>query len=116
MGEEAARRIGQAESVVSPLFRGVNPRFLENIVNALRWHTFLPQQPIIKEGFVGTSVYMLDHGTVVVEFTGKVVPGMVLGPGDCMGQLNVLGLDKKYRCGLRAQSVCHLRSLAADVL
>lgn len=114
--QQANRNIGQGESVVSPLFRGVNPRFLENVTNALRWHTFLPGNHIIKEGFIGTAVYMLDHGTVAVEFGGQLVPGMVLGPGDCMGQMNVLGLDKKYRCGLRTESVCHLRSLTAEVL
>ncbi len=61
----------------------------------------------------GEEMYIIRHGTVQVEKDGKKV--VELPSGTVVGELAVLGTDKRRTATVKCQSLCLIRALHGDV-
>lgn len=75
---------------------------------------FLAGQRVVKEGAAGKHLLLICYGVANLQ-ADNIVVGNSLGPGDCFGLPNFLGIDSVYRASVFAQVVCHLRMMAAPV-
>jgi len=72
-----------------------------------------PKQILMKEGHFGDEMYILRSGTVKIEKDGKFV--VELPSGTVLGELAVLGTDKRRTATVTCTSLCLIRALHADV-
>merc|ERR1712039_216073 len=72
-----------------------------------------PKQILMKEGHFGDEMYILRSGTVKIEKDGKFV--VELPSGTVLGELAVLGTDKRRTATVTCTSLCFVRALHADV-
>ncbi|MBI3892880.1 MAG: cyclic nucleotide-binding domain-containing protein, partial [Candidatus Wallbacteria bacterium] len=85
-----------------PLFRELAPRQLEEMVRVLRRERFEAGEHVVKQGETGDRFYIVNDGKLVVlqeDGLGFKSTLARLGPGDCFGELALLG------AGVRAASV-----------
>lgn len=72
-----------------------------------------PNQVLIKEHNMGDEMYVIRSGAVKVEKDGHFV--VALPEGTVIGELAVLGTDKKRTATVTCTSMCLIRALHADV-
>mmetsp|Transcript_6693 Transcript_6693/g.15026 ORF Transcript_6693/g.15026 Transcript_6693/m.15026 type:complete len:446 (+) Transcript_6693:101-1438(+) len=70
-------------------------------------------QVLMKEGHYGDEMYILRSGKVKIEKGGKFV--VELPSGVVLGELAVLGSDKRRTATVTCTSLCLIRALHADV-
>jgi CRP-like cAMP-binding protein len=70
-------------------------------------------QVLMKEGHYGDEMYILRAGTVKIEKNNKFV--VELPSGVVLGELAVLGSDKRRTATVTCTSLCLIRALHADV-
>lgn len=80
------------------------------VVNACHWHEYQPGEPIIREGELDSSFYIIVSGDVAVH-KGEVAVD-VLSQGDCFGEMGVIaGLQRSATILARSHvSVMQVRS------
>ncbi len=73
----------------SPLFRGGDPVFLEQVIMALKSVQVAAGEVLIQRGEIGRELYLIEQGEVeVIDEAGTVVN--VLTDGDVFGEVGVL--------------------------
>lgn len=50
-----------------PLFAGIEPRFMENIIVRMKYTPYPPSETVIMEGEVGTRMYFINKGMLQVR-------------------------------------------------
>lgn len=92
-------------------------RLDRDFVLALREHSeprlCYPNQTLMREGHFGDEMYILRAGSVKIEKNGKFV--VELPAGVVLGELAVLGSDKRRTATVVCSSLCLIRALHADV-
>jgi CRP/FNR family transcriptional regulator, cyclic AMP receptor protein len=81
-----------------PVFGGLEGRSLESVIDVLDDQTFAAGGTIFSEGELGRSMYVLRKGEVEVLRTsasGKKVPIVRLGPGECFGEMALVELQPR---------------------
>jgi CRP-like cAMP-binding protein len=81
-----------------PVFGGLEGRSLESVIDVLNTQTFSAGATIFSEGELGRSMYVLRKGEVEVLRTsasGKKVPIVKLGPGECFGEMALVELQPR---------------------
>jgi len=81
-----------------PVFGGLEGRSLESVIDVLDEQSFSSGQKIFSEGELGRSMYVLRKGEVEVlrtSSTGKTVPIVRLGPGECFGEMALVELQPR---------------------
>jgi CRP-like cAMP-binding protein len=72
-----------------------------------------PNQCLMKENAYGNEMYILRAGSVKIEKNKKVI--VELGAGVVLGELAVLGSDKRRKATVTCTSLCLIRMLHGDV-
>jgi len=72
-----------------------------------------PNQVLMKENAYGNEMYILRKGQVRVEKAKKLI--VTLGSGVVLGELAVLGSDKRRKATVTCSSLCLIRTLHGDV-
>ncbi|MEZ4269073.1 MAG: cyclic nucleotide-binding domain-containing protein [Myxococcota bacterium] len=77
-----------------PTFAGLTPDTLEFLLDHAREVVVEPGEPFFHQGDAGTTVYILEAGSVDVrkQFNGGAMTLRSLGPGDCFGEMAVLSV------------------------
>eukprot|EP00929_Paragymnodinium_shiwhaense_P074975 TRINITY_DN38342_c0_g1_i2.p1 TRINITY_DN38342_c0_g1~~TRINITY_DN38342_c0_g1_i2.p1 ORF type:complete len:1060 (+),score=259.25 TRINITY_DN38342_c0_g1_i2:230-3409(+) len=104
------------ESDQVPFFKGVGHGMFGKLLNFSEWQLFLPGQVLVRQGGIGDLLFIICYGTAATIRDRVVLNGGKLGPGDCIGTANVLGVVSKYRVTAKTLSVCHCRVLSAEQL
>jgi glucose-6-phosphate 1-dehydrogenase len=89
-----------------PLFKGGEPLLLNQVVMALSPRVASAKEVIIKQGEIGTEMFLISRGDVeVVDVDGKVLN--TLRPGDCFGEVALLFAEPR-NATVRAKDTCDL--------
>jgi hypothetical protein len=116
---EADADQGGAQIVVSPLFKDLAVDELVAVIQGLQLHTYQPKQVIIREGTVGTSLYMLTAGTVKIfvknQQNGKQTTVGELTEGAFFGEGSIL-TGKPRNASVVASTYCELLELDRPTL
>ena len=69
---------------------------------------YVPHQYIVKQGDIGTELFILKSGkvSVLIEIDGKEKEVATLGPGAYFGDLSLLGLTNCRSASIQALSQC----------
>lgn len=82
----------------APVFGGLEGRSLQSVINVLKPEIVPAGQPIFSEGELGRTMYLLHKGEVEVRVTsqsGRAVPIVRLGPGECFGEMALVELQPR---------------------
>ncbi len=90
-----------------PIFTGVDPRALEELLTYFRAERASPGQRIIRVGDKADAVYFISSGAVEVSVAGRKIP---LGPGDFFGEMALLSGDRRT-ADVTAVDYCDLLAL-----
>ncbi len=90
-----------------PIFTGVDPRALEELLTYFRAERASPGQRIIRAGDKADAVYFISSGAVEVSVAGRKIP---LGPGDFFGEMALLSGDRRT-ADVTAVDYCDLLAL-----
>lgn len=90
-----------------PLFKGRDPRFVEQVMLDVAVEVFQPGSIILREGDSGESMYLLNRGDVEIVVGGNVVA--TLSDGSVFGEIALLGVSSKRTATVRASSFCDCR-------
>lgn len=91
------------------LFQQCTPTFLEALYHQLENEVFEPGSEIIKQGDMGTCMYLLNFGEVEVVIGDGIVVA-TLRSGTLFGEMAVISKNPaaaKRSATIRAQSMCH---------
>ncbi|MBA2281949.1 MAG: cyclic nucleotide-binding domain-containing protein [Acidimicrobiia bacterium] len=72
-----------------PLFADASPALLDDLVKAAHERPLAPGQTLLREGDPGDEVMIVLDGEASVVVGGVLVGS--IGPGDCVGEMAVLG-------------------------
>jgi hypothetical protein len=89
----ARQRQDEKEREASRFFAAFPPSALETLLSSTCVHTFAPAAAIVREGEPGTSLFLIENGTVevhTVDPKGGRVMLAELGPGEFFGEVAVL--------------------------
>eukprot|EP00928_Gymnodinium_smaydae_P006373 TRINITY_DN12251_c0_g1_i1.p1 TRINITY_DN12251_c0_g1~~TRINITY_DN12251_c0_g1_i1.p1 ORF type:complete len:402 (-),score=91.16 TRINITY_DN12251_c0_g1_i1:28-1200(-) len=113
-GKEMENLMADTESFVHlPCFRKLDRDFVMTLHANSEPRLCYPKQVLMKEGHFGDEMFILRAGTVNVEKDGRVV--VELSSGTVLGELAVLGSDKRRTATVTCTSLCLIRALHADV-
>jgi NTE family protein len=79
--------------LASPLFRGINPERVAEVVQLFISRKFAPEALIVREGEPGDSLFIIESGLVevfLISATDEVTVLSRLGPGEAFGEMAVL--------------------------
>ena len=78
-----------------PIFAGMSRADMVAVLATGEHFSVDPGQPVFREGDIGNSFYVLITGDVVVEKLrdGRPVELKRLGPGECFGEMALVGND-----------------------
>lgn len=96
-----------------PLFQNVSRECLKEIAHSFKSETFSPGELIIKEGDIGTCMYILLHG--VIEFTKEKKQLSRLRTGGFFGEVALLRETRRSATAI-AVTYCHVYRLENDDL
>ncbi|MFB3738059.1 MAG: cyclic nucleotide-binding domain-containing protein [Candidatus Velamenicoccus archaeovorus] len=72
-----------------PLFSPLSPRYLRRLADQMEEVRYMEGAPIVKEGEIGDTFYVIAEGQAKVENTkGRVVNRLL--PGDFFGEISLL--------------------------
>ncbi len=77
----------------APLFGPLAAEDLLPVAQLCTEVTLEPEATLFSQGEIGDSMYVVVSGTVRVERDGKLL--VVLGPGECVGELATLDLEPR---------------------
>lgn len=92
-----------------PLFQQCDPRFVEEIIMNVAVEMFVAGSDIVVEDTEGSSMYIINRGTVDVMVKGERVA--VLNDGAYFGEVSLLGVFPKRMATIRAQTFVDVRVL-----
>ena len=102
----------------SSLFDMLSTEELEYVADLCRPRRFGPGEPIVQEGEMGDSLFVIARGEVDVvrpDSGGTLKTLATLGPGKFFGEMSLI--DKEVRSAtVRARSECELLHLTAENL
>jgi CPA1 family monovalent cation:H+ antiporter len=101
-----------------PCFAGADEDLLAEVASKLISRTVSEGEDVVVEGTMGTSMYLIARGAVLVtarDEGGRQVPLAGLGPGDVFGELSAL-LGGERRATVRALTPLNLLELTRDDL
>lgn len=76
-------------------FKDFNDRERWEILRISKWHKFVPGKNLIKEGMVGTSIYILASGNARILKNGTFIG--VVEAGNCFGEMGYIYGKRKPR-------------------
>ena len=97
---------GGAELLASPLFRGLAPDRIADIVGLFDRRRYPPEALIVREGDPGDALFIVESGLVeafLASATGEVTVLSRMGPGEAFGEMAVLTGEPRA-AGVRAVS------------
>jgi len=94
-------------------FAGLDREFVLKLREHSEPRLGYPNQVLMKENHFGDEMYILRAGTVKISKNGKFV--VELPAGVVLGELAVLGSDKRRTATVTCSSLCLVRVLHADV-
>jgi CRP-like cAMP-binding protein len=94
-------------------FRKLDRNFVLELREASEPRLCYPNQTLMKQGQLGDEMYIIRAGSVRVEKDKKTV--VELPSGTVVGELAVLGTDKRRTATVKCQTLCLIRALHADV-
>lgn len=94
-------------------FSNLNPGFLAQLQTQLELRLFVTGERIMKEGDYGEQMFILQHGKVSVIKNGNVI--CVLEDGAMLGEMAVLGSDKKRSATVVCKTWCVFQVLRGEV-
>ncbi|MEZ0368841.1 MAG: cyclic nucleotide-binding domain-containing protein, partial [Candidatus Sericytochromatia bacterium] len=102
-----------------PMLKGATRPALLELAKALTPQAVNPNETVIREGELGTALYLIESGEFEVLRSGHAGHLAVLGPGDILGEMAVV-LDEPRSASVRARSAGRLlkleRSRFQDIL
>jgi CPA2 family monovalent cation:H+ antiporter-2 len=90
-----------------PIFAGVDPHALEELLTYFRAQRASPGQRIIRAGDKADALYFISSGAVEVSVAGRKIH---LGPGDFFGEMALLSGDRRS-ADVTAVDYCDLLAL-----
>lgn len=94
-------------------FKNLDDDFVAALIDYLDPRLVYPGELIIREGNYGNEMYILQIGDVKVERDGKLIAEC--SSGTVLGELAVLGLDKRRTATVTATKLCLAYVLHGDV-
>jgi CRP-like cAMP-binding protein len=91
-------KVGMSALQSMPLFAGVSPHDLQNILRIGELRSFEPGQTIVERGEVGDALYIVLRGRAQVDAGGRLHE---LAPGDFFGEMALI-VGKKRMATVRA--------------
>jgi len=111
---EMQNLMADVESFVNlACFRNLDRDFVLRLREYSEPRLCYPKQVIMKEGSFGEEMYILRCGTVKIEKDGKFV--VELPTGTVLGELAVLGSDRRRTATVSCTSLCLMRVVHADI-
>ena len=92
-----ARAAAAAALRAHSIFSFLSSAQVDDLVQHSSVVLFAPAEPLVEQGEVGTSMFLIVQGYVDVRVTRDGVMKVVtqLGPGDCLGEMSVLTGEKR---------------------
>ncbi|KAJ1474078.1 cyclic nucleotide-binding-like protein [Baffinella frigidus] len=106
------------------IFSRMPEEVIEEFLSRMRPRTFVSGQKIIHEGTVGTSLFLVDYGTVQAVMGTRVL--QELASGECVGEMGLLSTIRKLKeerkdwtlnlrsCNVVAVTNCRLLELTVE--
>mmetsp|Transcript_52006 Transcript_52006/g.123169 ORF Transcript_52006/g.123169 Transcript_52006/m.123169 type:complete len:408 (+) Transcript_52006:407-1630(+) len=106
------------------IFSRMPEEVIEEFLSRMRPRTFVSGQKIIHEGAVGTSLFLVDYGTVQAVMGTRVL--QELASGECVGEMGLLSTIRKLKeerkdwtlnlrsCNVVAVTNCRLLELTVE--
>ena len=86
-----------------PLFADLSDVDLRRIASWMEVEQFPAGKTLAREGQSGYEFWVVDEGNIRIEHEGEVIA--VLGPGDVLGELAILGDGKRKAAGVAETDV-----------
>jgi len=93
-------------------FRGLDPEFIMSLRDHSEPRLIYPNQVLMRENNYGNEMYVIRSGKVHIEKGGKWI--MQLDHGVVLGELAVLGSDKRRMATVMSDSLCLIRVIHGD--
>lgn len=93
----------------SAFFKNCHRDFSEEIRKNLHLEVFMPDQVLVNEGDVGTSMFILSTGKAVISVKGQQVAEAE--EGSVFGELTLLGIASRRTATITANTVCLVEKL-----
>lgn len=91
----------------APLLHSTSEEFLQAVRQRLRNHAYMPGRTITEEGREGDAMILLLQGEAGASRPGVREPlSERLGPGAVVGEANLVGISRCYRCTVKATTIC----------
>ena len=100
-----------ASLLASPLFRGIPPAIVAQIVQLFERRFVSPDTVLVREGDPGDALFIVESGLVEVflqSATGETTVLTRLGPGEAFGEMSVLTGERRS-AGVRTIAPTHVR-------
>ena len=101
----------------SSLFSGISPTERQNITDKLTAREYSPRALIFSEGDPGNSILIICQGEVeIIKAIGTQEERLltVVGPGEYLGEMSMIGYDPSRSASARARSKVHLLEMSRD--
>lgn len=113
-GQHMQNLMADTESFVQlQCFKKLDKEFVLTLREHSEPRLCYPNQVLMKENAYGNEMYILRAGEVKIEKGRKFITS--LGPGVVIGELAVLGSDKRRTATVTCTSLCLIRVLHGDV-
>jgi len=111
---EMQNLMADVESFVNlPCFKNLDRDFVMRLRENSEPRLCYPKQVLMKEGHFGEEMYILRCGEVKIEKAGRFVAEMATG--SVVGELAVLGTDKRRTATVTCTTLCLMRVLHTNV-
>ena len=92
--EISARRDLLTRLASSPLFKGLDASSLSELASAMQWMRLPGGERLFEQGEESDALYLLLYGrlaAVRVRDDGSTIPVGTVGPGECVGEIGLIG-------------------------
>nr|XP_039270745.1 potassium/sodium hyperpolarization-activated cyclic nucleotide-gated channel 2-like isoform X1 [Styela clava] len=96
-----------------PFFNEADPTFLSSVLSKLEFEVFLVNDTIVKEGSVGSKMYFINRGTVVIRSERHNIEQR-LSDGCYFGEIALLQQNMRRVASVIAETYCYLYSLSVE--
>lgn len=101
---------------IAPLFRGIPGKTLAHYFGDSKFHTLMVGETLLAAGQANSMVYIVLSGRLSVQLKeDNVEPIALLGEGECVGEMSILG-DARVSAYVIAATDCKLLAIDRDTI